>query len=186
MRIYKLIWYGLSVIFTLNIWTQILFLLGLKTLTFKALCKFVADHILTLILLFFRENKTWNFMWIITIHMKSQANLCKTLFSLKKKIKKIKVSSAAGVISILRVRSTSIWIFKWSLTVIKDLKSSLWKLSTPPIPISLWFMPKYTDLNVAQDWISIFYPEPELELKKKTIISATPSLWKYQGNKTIQ
>ena len=64
-------------------------------LTLDVLNKIIADSILFFFFffffffqLFFRENKTWDFMWIVcrqTIHMK-----CQILFILKKKQKKKK------------------------------------------------------------------------------------------------
>ena len=39
---------------------------NVNKLTLKALMKFAADTILELILLFFRENKAWHFMWFVS------------------------------------------------------------------------------------------------------------------------
>ena len=75
--------------------------------------------------LLFSENKTLHFMWIVcwqTIHMK-----CKILFSLKKCETKIKLSSAAVMISTLQVKfkSESVRISWISLHTI-----SIWMLVT--------------------------------------------------------
>ena len=77
-----------DVISTLRHTTKSLFLLNLK-----ALSEIVADNILDLLLLFFREYKPWYFVWIVcrrftwnikyyleAIHMKCQMS---NLFSLK-------------------------------------------------------------------------------------------------------
>ena len=85
-------------------------------LVLKALSKMLADNILIFFdyflkkirleiscdfKLFFREYKTWNFMWIVCLA--DDSHEMTSLISLKNKGKKIKVSSAAVAISALRV-----------------------------------------------------------------------------------
>ena len=72
-----------------------------QQLTLKALSKFVAANILKFFLLFFRENKTWHFMWIICLADDSHEMSSYFLWN----IKHFTVSSAVLVISALRVYS---------------------------------------------------------------------------------
>ena len=69
-------------------------------LILKALSEIVADDILFYLLLFYRENKTWHFMWIVC-RADDSHEMISLIFSEKKKKWKIKISSAAVVISTL-------------------------------------------------------------------------------------